>query len=286
MESMRALVVGGTGTLGRHVVATLLRRGHDVRALSRHPLKDEPDPAVGAATTADDAPPVALVLTGDLSTGTGLATALEGVDVVIDCSNINTTSGRKATAFFTNAAARLREAERAAGVAHHVLISIVGIDDIPYPYYLAKLAQERAAEQSQPPVTILRSTQFMEFGPQVATRTSLGPLVFVPDWPVQPVAAADVAEALADIAEAPPAGRAPDLGGPDIVRLPDLVRSTLAARGTPERVVRIRVPGRAGRIMHTGGLLLGEGRCGPTTLADFLSRLTRGASPGDATSGA
>lgn len=277
---MRALVVGGTGTVGRHVVAALLRRGHDVRELSRHA------PTGPVVATEGSGQAAAQVLTGDISTGAGLGDALESVDVVVDCSNINTTNGRKATAFFTTATARLREAERAAGVAHHVLLSVVGIDDIPFPYYRAKLAQERAATASLPPATILRSTQFMEFGPQVATRTTLGPLVLVPDWPVQPVAAADVAEALADIAEADPAGRAPDLGGPDVVRLPDLVRSTLEARGTPERVVRIRVPGRAGRIMHAGGLLLGEGRRGTTTLAEFLADLRGDASPGDAASGA
>ena len=256
---MRALVVGGTGTVGRHVVGVLLRRGHDVRVLSRQP--------------ADGDPQVHRVV-GDLSTGDGLAAALESVDVVVDCSDVATSSGRTARAFFTTTTALLREAERAAGVSHHVLLSFVGIDNIPTPYYLAKLAQERATAAGLPPSTILRATHFMESRPQVATRTTFGPLVLVPDWPVQPVAAADVAEALADIAEAPPAGRAPDIGGPDTIQLPDLVRANLAARGTPDRVVRILFPGRAGRIMRGGGLLVREGRRGTTTLAQCLAGLT------------
>lgn len=276
---MRALVVGGTGTVGRKAVTALLARGHEVRTFSRH----APTRGLEAARTGATA---ARALTGDATTGAGLADALDSVDVVVDCTNITTSSGKKAMAFFTATTARLREAERAAGVGHHIMLSIVGIDDIPFPYYQAKLAQEVAAAGALPPVTILRSTQFMEFGPQVATRTSLGPLVFVPDWPVQPVAAVDVAGALADLAEAPPIGRAPDLGGPDILRLPDLVRSTLAARGTPERVVRIRVPGRAGRIMHAGGLLLDEGTIGPTTLETFLAGLRGDPGPGDAASSA
>jgi len=255
---MRALVVGGTGTVGRHVVTALLRRGHDVRVLSRRP----PLPEVGAQA-----------VVGDLSTGAGLTEALESVDVVVDCSNVTTSSAKKARTFFTTTTNRLREAERAAGVAHHVLLSFVGIDDIPTPYYQAKLAQEKVAAAGLPPTTILRATQVMESAPQVATRTTFGPLVLVPDWPVQPVAAADVAEALADVAEAPPAGRAPDLGGPDIVRPPDLVRSTLAARGTSDRVVRVAFPGRAGRVMWGGGLLVHEGRSGKTTLAEYLDGL-------------
>ena len=253
---MRTLVVGGTGTVGRHVVTALLCRGHDVRVLGGQP--------------ADDAPRVHRV--GDLSTGAGLAEALESVDVVVDCSDVATSSNRTANAFFTTTT-RLRAAERTAGVGHHVLLSFVGIDLIPTPYYQAKLAQERATDAGLPPSTILRATQLMESGPHVATQTTFGPLVLVPDWPIQPVAAADVAEALADIAEAPPAGRAPDIGGPDTIRLPDLVRSTLAARGTPDRVVRVLFPGRAGRIMRAGGLLVRAGRRGTTTLAEFLAAL-------------
>ena len=251
---MRALVVG-TGTVGRLVVTALARRGHDVRVLSRDPAHGDPQ---GHRF-------------GDLSTGAGLADALESVDVVVDCSDVATSSARTAEAFFTTTTTRLRAAERAAGVGHHVLLSFVGIDGIPTPYYQAKLAQERATSAGLPPSTILRATQLMESGPHVATQTTFGPLVLVPDWPVQPVAAVDVAEALADIAEAPPAGRARDLGGPDTIRLPDLVRSTLAARGTPDRVVRVLFPGRAGRIMRAGGLLVRDGRRGTTTLAEFLA---------------
>jgi uncharacterized protein YbjT (DUF2867 family) len=213
---------------------------------------------------------------GDLTTGAGLAEAMDSVDVVVDCSNIVTLSGRKATEFFTVGTARLRTAERAAGVAHHVLVSIVGIDDVPYPYYQAKLAQERVATTGLPPCTILRSTQFMEFGAQVAATGTVGPVVLVPDWPVQPIAAADVGEALADVVEAPPAGRAMSIGGPGVLRLPELVERVLAARGTPRKVVRVPYPGRVGRAIARGGILLREGRRGTTTLEEYLDGL-RGA---------
>jgi uncharacterized protein YbjT (DUF2867 family) len=199
-EAMHVLVVGGTGMVGRPTVEELARRGHEVRVLSRHPGPDNAQVRQVA---------------GDVSTGAGLAEAMDGVDAVVDVSNVATLDQDVATRFFVGATDRLLAAEAAAGVGQHVLLSIVGIDRVPTGYYRAKVAQERAVESGADAAgvrwTILRATQFHEFAGQMIQRLRRGPLVPVPVMAVQPVSTLDVAKALADAVEqeAGPSGRVP-----------------------------------------------------------------------------
>jgi uncharacterized protein YbjT (DUF2867 family) len=221
-------VAGATGVVGRHVVAALAAAGHDVRPLSR---------SSGV----------------DVVTGQGLAAALVGVDAVVDVTNVLTLRRRTAERFFTTTARNLVAAP------HLVVLSVVGCDVVPSGYYQGKLEQERLLLGSYQGVTLLRATQFHEFAEQVLARGPGGPLRFVPRMRVQPVAAAEVGQALADLAAGAPQGRVADLGGPEVHELPDLVRRVLAARGSRARVLAVRPPGRLGRQLARGGLLPAAG---------------------------
>lgn len=231
---MRIAVTGGTGTVGRHVVAVAKERGHHVVSLSR---------AEGV----------------DLVKGHGLAQALAGMDTVIDVSGIRTTSTKQAVDFYTNATQNLLAAEQEAGVQHHVALSIVGIDGVTSGLYAGKLVQEDELRHGGVPWTLLRSTQFHEFVPLTVKIGTVGPLVAVPKMFTQPVAAREVAEALVDAAEAGPQGRINDLGGPRTEELADLVRSYLAKTGERKRVLEAVLPGRMGKAMRSGALIPGPG---------------------------
>ncbi|MBX6724149.1 MAG: NAD(P)H-binding protein, partial [Dactylosporangium sp.] len=222
---MRVLVIGGTGVVGRPTALELIRRGHSVAVLSRR---------------GNGAPPGAEAFTGDITTDAGLKRALVGVDCVVDCANVTTTSRKVAVDYFTDTTRRLGRLGRAAGVSHHVVVSIVGIDDVPYGYYEGKVAQERAALAGPVPASVLRATQFHEFAGQMLNRVRLGPLSLVPDMLVQPIAAAEVAVALADVVEAGPAGRVPDVAGPRQEWLPDLARRLVRHTGQRRAVVSVR----------------------------------------------
>jgi uncharacterized protein YbjT (DUF2867 family) len=176
---------------------------------------------------------------------------------VLDLANVQTFSARKAVAHFTGASRRIGEAGAAAGVRHLVVLGIVNSDTVPFAYYKGKVAQERTAEAGPLPHTIVRATQLHEFGAQVASGAKLGRLSFVPDMLVQPIAADEVARALAEIVEAGPAGRVPDIAGPSQERLPDMARRLLAHRGERRRVVGFRLPGATGRALAGGGQLPG-----------------------------
>jgi len=264
---MRVLVVGGTGTAGGAVVAELASRGHAVRVLSR----------------SGRAPQGTTGVRGDLVTGEGLEAALDGVRAVVDASNVTTLSRRRATDFFVGSTRRLVAAGRAAGVRHHVLLSIVGVDRTPTGYYRAKVAQEQAVTEaveagagSSMGWSLLRATQFHDFAGQMIARGRVGPLVVVPGMRVRPVAVAGVGVALADAVEAGPLGRLPDLAGPDVMELTAMARAVLEARGERGRVVGVRVPGAAGRALRTGGLLPSPGepwREAPGTFAEHLQHL-------------
>lgn len=226
---MRIAVVGGTGTVGRHVVAAAADAGHEVVVLSR---------SNGT----------------DVSTGAGLDAALAGVDAVIDVSNLATTlSAKKSIAFFETAAHHLLAAEDRAGVAHHVVLSIVGIDDIDTSYYAGKLAQERAVAAGSVPSTVVRAGQFHEFAGQILGLTR-GPIAVVPRTLMRPVAAREVAAHLVRVAEAPAAGRAPDLVGPRDETLADAARRQLAFDGVRRRVLDVRLPGAYGKGLASGSL--------------------------------
>ena len=245
---MRIGVAGATGTVGRLVVRDARDRGHDVVPLAR---------SFGV----------------DLTTGAGLTDRLHGVDAVVDVLNTSTQRRAVAEAFFTTTTARLLAAELAAGVGHHVLLSIVGIDDVPSGYYLGKVAQEGAVRAGPVPWSILRATQFHEFADQMLAVARVGRTSLVPDLLSQTVAAADVARALVEAVERGPRGRLVDLGGPAAARLPDLSRRLVAARGDDRRVLPLLVPGRAGRLMREGALLpRGRWEVGTTTFEDWLSQ--------------
>ncbi len=246
---MDVLVVGGTGTAGRAVVRELLRRGHVVRVLSRH---------------ADGVEPGARHTPADLTTGDGLAAAVDGVDAVVDVSNIPTLKGDLAREFFVGATRRLVAAEAAAGVRRHVLLSIVGIDRMPTGYYKAKLAQEQALAEAAGGAGVawgvLRATQFHDFAGIMLKQARRGPVVVVPALTVRPVDTDDVAAALADAVEADTSGHLPVLAGPRTVQLTDMVRSLLRRRGERALVVPLPVPGRSQALVPAPGETARYGR--------------------------
>ena len=187
---MRIAVAGATGTVGRFVVRSAHGAGHEVVALSR---------SSGV----------------DLTTGSGLATRLQGVDAVIDVSNVGALRRSAAVAFFETVTRTLLDAEWEAGVRHHVALSIVGIDRVPTGYYAGKLRQEELLAESGNRSTVLRATQFHEFPGQIASRIR-GPVVLMPRMRSATVAASDVADQLVLLAAADPQGRAPDIAGPEV----------------------------------------------------------------------
>lgn len=242
---MRIAVAGGTGTVGRHVVAAAERRGHDVTVLAR---------SRGA----------------DVTTGSGLGAVVRGADAVIDVTNTVTLSAGAARAFFETASRNLLAAEASAGVGHHIALSIVGIDGIDASYYAGKLAQERVVRAAPVPHTIARTAQFHEFAGQLLAGMK-GPIAVLPKTLMRPVAAREVGEHLVTVAEGGPVGRAVDLVGPRDERLADVARRMLAFDGSRRTVWEIRLPGAYGRGLASGVLRGTETRReGSVTFDDWL----------------
>lgn len=226
---MRIVIAGATGTVGRHVEHEAKRRGHDTVALSR---------ASGQ----------------DVTTGAGLAEAMSGADAVIDVSNQSIMNAAKAKAFFTESTRNLQAGERAAGVGHHIVLSIVGIESVDAAYYAGKLAQEQAVTSGTVAWSILRATQFHEFVGQVLAQGSFGPVAVVPTMLVRPIAAREVAQRLIEIAENGPSGRVTDLVGPREETLLDLVRRQLRHDGVKRRSIGVSLPGKYWRGVASGAL--------------------------------
>ncbi|MFI8343687.1 SDR family oxidoreductase [Streptomyces sp. NPDC085639] len=243
------LVTGGTGTLGRPVVARLRDAGHEVRALSRH------------------APQYPV----DLLTGNGLDAATAGAEVIVHCASDTRGGGKNDVA----ATRHLIDAARRAGtVTNIVYISIVGVDVVPFGYYRTKLKVEQQLERSGLGVTILRTTQFHDLVAQVVDMAAKLPLLPVPvpgGVRVQPVAVAEVAERLAELAVPTPAGRVTDMGGPEIHTLPDLARTYLAATGRHRRVLPVPLAGKAYAAFRRGGNLTPSHAVGRGTFAQFAA---------------
>lgn len=243
------LVTGGTGTLGRLVAERLRADGHEVRVLSRHTQPYAVDLREG---------------------GAALDAAVEGVDTVVHCATTQTGGDEKA-------AARLIEAARRAGVGHLVYISIVGVDDVPFPYYRAKLAVERQVEGSGLGWTILRATQFHDLLVRLFQGLSRSPVVPLPAGvPDQPIEVAEVADRLAELAAGPPAGRVDDMGGPEVRTFDSLARAYLKATGRRRAVVGVPLWGKAYRAFRTGGHLTPERAVGKGTFEEHLARRFEG----------
>ena len=242
----RIAVAGGTGMVGRHVVAAARAAGHDPVVISR---------SAGV----------------DLRTGAGLAAALDGADAVIDVSNTTTLSRAKSEQFFGAVTRQLLAAEAGAGVRHHVVLSIVGVDQVPTGYYAGKLDQESLVEAGLVPWTVLRATQFHEFPAQLLDRVK-GPVIPVPAGPAATVAAREVAARLLELATGPAQGRVPDLCGPEVQPLPAQVRQVMRALGRRGLVVPVRPPGRTGtRLAHGALLPTGPGPRGVQTYGQWLA---------------
>ena len=231
---MKIAVAGGTGVVGAYVVETAREVGHETVTLSR---------SRGV----------------DLRNLEGLDDALANVNVIIDVANSSSLSGGRATSFFELLASNLQAAGSRSGVAHYVLLSIVGIDRVPhYGYYAAKRAQESATTSGDIPVSIVRATQFHEFGAQIMARSKVGPFVLVPSLPVKSIAARSVSEVLVETAMGLPLDSILEIAGPDVVNLADECRELAKLRGRSERVIAIRPPGRSGRAMRSGALIPNE----------------------------
>ena len=250
---MRIAVAGATGNIGSRTVEVLERRGHDVVRISR---------SAGV----------------DLTTGSGLDAALEGVDAVVDATNVPALEREEAVAGFGTATANLLAAEHRAGVRHHVLLSIVGIHRVTgNPHYAGKREQERLVEAGGVPWTIVPVTQFHDFAAMVAGWTEQDGAAEIAPLLVQPIAPADVAEVLAEIATGEARGRYHDFAGPEPQDLVDMARRTLAVTGRSVRLVpswsSVFGPEMAGEV-----LLPAEGaRIAPTTFDDWLTDLRRSA---------
>lgn len=251
------LVTGGTGALGREVVAALLARGATVRIASRRPRP------------ANDHGPYSWAAV-DFRTGAGLADAAAGMDTVVHCASpTRPRPGGPADEDIT----RFLSGALAPGT-HLVNISIVGIDQIPLVYYRHKLAAEEIIRESGLPWTILRTTQFHSLVLAVLRGMAAVPAIMpVPaGLRLQPIAQAEVGARLADLALGAPAGRVPDLGGPEIRDLGDLARAYLSATHRHRRIVDLRLGGALLRALRSGVNLVPDNPGGTQTFEQYLGQ--------------
>jgi len=210
---MKIVVIGGSGLIGSKLVARLEASGHEAVAAS---------PSTGV----------------DTLTGAGLAGVLDGAAVVVDVSNAPSFEDAAVLAFFTTSTGNLLAAEAAAGVGHHVALSVVGTERWPESgYFRAKLAQERLIEAGPIPYSLVHATQFFEFVASIAGSATEGDTVRLPPAPVQPIAGDDVADALAVVAVGTPTNGRLEIGGPERLELDGFVRVGLRASGDPRTVL-------------------------------------------------
>jgi uncharacterized protein YbjT (DUF2867 family) len=245
---MKIVVLGGTGLIGSKVVRFLKERNHDVLAAS-------------AGTV-------------DLLTGRGLSEALNGAEVVIDLTNSPSFEDSAVLNFFQTAARNLFPAEVAAGVRHHVALSIVGTDRmVNLGYMRAKVAQEEAIKASGVPYTIVRATQFFEFIGSLADAGTEGQTVRLSNVLMQPIAADDIANAVAEIALQAPKNGYINVAGPERRQLDDLARELLTARRDPRSVVTDPSLGYFGGQVPENALVPDhEGLLGTVRFSDWLVR--------------
>ena len=246
---MKIVVIGGTGLIGSKTVAILRQGGHEVVAAS---------PKSGVNTI----------------TGEGVKEAVTGAQVVIDLANSPSFEDKAVLEFFETAGRNLLPAEAAAGVRHHVALSIVGIDRSPgIGYFRAKVAQEKLIEKSGVPFTIIRSTQFLEFLGGIASSGADGNMVRISPGLFQPIAADDVAAAVGEVALAPPRNGIVEIAGPERAPFNEFVARYLKAVGDPRKVVsdhEARYFG--GRVEERSLVPLGEARLGRIGLDEWLRK--------------
>ena len=246
---MKIVVIGGSGLIGTKLVNKLRDSGHEALAAS---------PTSGVNTL----------------TGAGVAEALKGAQVVVDVTNSPSFEDRAVLEFFETSGRNLLPAEAAAGVQHHVALSIVGIDRTPNNgYFRAKVAQEKLIETSGIPYTIIRSTQFLEFLGGIAASSTDGNIVRLSPGLFQPIAADDVAAIVADVALAAPRSGIVEIAGPERAPFNEIVARYLKAVGDPREVVsdpEARYFG--GRVEAHSLVPLGEARLGRIGFDDWLSR--------------
>ena len=246
---MRIAVIGATGLAGRPTVGVLEQAGHAVVPVSR---------SMGV----------------DLLTGAGLQKALQGVDAVVDVTNTVAADAAQAEHFFDSATRNLLTAEERAGVGHHVVLSIVGLDRIRgNGHYHVKRRQEALVRGGPLPWTIQRATQFFELPAMVVGWTRSHGAATIPPLLIQPVAVQDVAAVLAELVTGPPLGRAPDLAGPELQDFVDMARRILAVRQDHTRLVPSWRDGPFG-VEAAGEVLLPgpAARLGATTFDSWLAR--------------
>jgi uncharacterized protein YbjT (DUF2867 family) len=245
---MKVVVIGGTGLIGKKVVARLRAQGHEALPAS---------PSTGVNTL----------------TGAGLAKALAGAQVVVDVANSPSFDDKVAMDFFQTSGRNLLAAEGAAGVRHHVALSVVGTERLlAMGYFRAKLAQEELIKACSIPWTIVRATQFFEFVGGIAQSATDGQTVHLPPAMMQPIVSDDIAAALATIALEPPLNRMVELAGPDRIRMDELIRRFLSATGDPRKVVTDPQAGYFGIPVNDQSLTPGDHpRIGPTHYEDWLS---------------
>ncbi len=248
---MKIVIIGGSGLIGKILVNNLRQRGHEVVPAS---------PSSGVNTI----------------TGEGLAHALAGAQVVVDVANSPSFEDTAVLKFFETSGRNLLAAEAAAGVGHHVALSVVGTDRLlASGYFRAKMAQENLIKASPVPYTIVRATQFFEFVGSIAQSATEGQTVRLSPALMQPIVSEDVADALADIAVGKPVNGTVELAGPEPIRLDELVRRFLIANRDARKVTTDVHALYFGTELNDQSLTPGNNpRLGPTRFEDWLSRPT------------
>lgn len=248
-SKMKIVVIGGSGLIGSKLVTKLRELGHQAVAAS-------PDSGVNTLT------------------GEGLAEVLEGASVVVDVSNSPSFADAPVMEFFTTSTGNLLTYEAAAGVGHHVALSIVGCDSLPDSGYLrAKGAQEKLIKESSIPYSIVRATQFFEFVDRITDSATDGNTVRLPPVRFQPMAADDVASAVARVAMGPPLNGIVEVAGPEQFRFDELIRLALSARNDPREVIADPHAPYFGTELSEHSLVPGDGaQLGETRFEDWLRR--------------
>ena len=245
---MKIVVIGGTGLIGSKLIALLVQRGHEAVAAS---------PNTGVNTL----------------TGEGLAEVLAGARIVVDVANSPSFEDAAVMSFFQTSGRNLLAAETAAGVRHHVALSVVGTERLQGSgYFRAKLVQEQLIEASGLPYTIVRATQFMEFLPAIAQSGVEGEAIRLPSAHLQPIAAQDVAAAMADAALGAPVNGMIEVGGPERAGMATMVERWLRASGDMRKVRPDATAPYFGVVVDDQSLTTAPGaRIGATSLDAWLA---------------